>query len=53
MDVFLVKLCGEVAPGASLQVPPLCVLLPGDPADDSGHEAVQCVEVTLNHRGWA
>ena len=53
MDVFLVQLRGKVAPGACIQVPPLGVLLPGDPGDDSGHEAVQRVVVTLNHRGGA
>ena len=35
----------------SLHVLPLGVPLPGDGADHAGHEAVQGVVVTLNHRG--
>ena len=37
----------------SLHVPPLGVPLPGDGGDHAGHEAVQRVVVTLNHRGGA
>ena len=51
--IHLIKLRGDVAPRVGDHVPPLGVLRPGHDADDPGHEAVQCVVVTTDHRGGA
>ena len=52
--VYLVKLRGEVAPGVGLHVVPEGVLLPpGEEDDEARHEAVQAVQVLVDHRGGA